>query len=175
MAFKASRWLTHGHRLRDPDGAWAGRLDQAWRALGDRAGPVLLQLPADFERDDERLDTFLASLPRSLPVAVELRHPSWQVDAVFQLLERRGAAYVVMHGGGLATLPRATASFVYVRLHGPHAGQLYTGSYSGQALRAWADRVSGWVAEGRDAFVYFNNDVDGHAVRNARKLREMLF
>jgi uncharacterized protein YecE (DUF72 family) len=79
-----------------------------------------------------------------------------------------------MSGAGLACLPRATSDLVYVRLHGPEPASLYTGSYSEDELREWADRVMAWRDEGRRVDVYFNNDLGGHAVRNARQLRALL-
>jgi uncharacterized protein YecE (DUF72 family) len=174
MATKASRWITHARRLRDPEDAWAGRLRDAWQALGDRAGPVLLQLHPEHQRDDERLGDFLSRLPDGLPVAVELRHPSWQADEVFALLERHRAACVVMSGAHLSCLLRATAPFVYVRLHGPSQDHLYAGSYSDDDLGLWAERIQEWLGQGRDVWAYFNNDGAGHAVHNARRLRQLL-
>jgi uncharacterized protein YecE (DUF72 family) len=174
MAVKASRWITHARRLHDPEDAWAGRLHDAWRALGSHAGPVLLQLHPDHERDDERLDDFLGRLPAELPVAVELRHPSWHSEEVFALLESRGAAYVVMSGARLPCVLRATARFVYVRLHGPDPDHLYAGSYSEDDLRWWSERIRVWLATDRDVWAFFNNDAAGHAIRNARRLRQLL-
>jgi uncharacterized protein YecE (DUF72 family) len=174
MATKASRWITHARRLRDPENAWATRLSEAWQALGSRAGPVLLQLHPEHQRDDERLADFLGRLPDELPVAVELRHASWHAEEVFALLERHRAAYVVMSGARLPCVLRATAPFVYVRLHGPSAEHLYAGSYSEDDLRWWADRVREWLDQGRDVWAYFNNDGAGHAVRNAQRLRQLL-
>ena len=173
MSVKASRWLTHGHRLRDPDGAWAHRLGAAMTALGKHAGVVLLQLPDDFERDDERLSAFLGPLPGSLRVAVELRHPSWDDEEVYRLLEHHRAAYVVMSGARLRCVLRATAPFVYVRWHGPSSRHLYAGSYSPEDLRWWADRIREWHGQNLGVFAYFNNDGYGHAVTNARRLRTL--
>ena len=107
-------------------------------------------------------------------VAVEFRHPSWHDEEVFALLERHGAAYCVMSGAHLPCVLRATAPFVYVRMHGPDTGHLYAGSYADDDLRWWAERVDEWAGSGRDVFVYFNNDGDGHAVRNALRLRELV-
>lgn len=174
MAVKASRWITHARRLRDPEGAWATRLHEAWRGLGTHAGPVLLQLHPEHQRDDARLAEFLGRLPAELPVAIEMRHPSWHVEEVFGLLEHHGAAYVVMSGAHLPCVLRATAPFVYVRLHGPSPDHLYVGSYTEQDLRWWADRIAEWAEAGRDVWAFFNNDGEGHAVRNARRLRELV-
>ena len=174
MSVKASRWISHGRRLNDPDGAWSGRLTAAIRALGDRAGCVLVQLPGDFERDDERLDAFLSRMPGDVRVAMELRHPSWDDDAVAAVLEKHRAAYVVTHGTGLHTVLRATAPFVYCRWHGPTDQPLYAGRYSDDELERWADRISRWCEEGRSVWGYFDNDGSGYAPLNARQLLDLL-
>ncbi|GIG23661.1 hypothetical protein Cch01nite_43850 [Cellulomonas chitinilytica] len=173
MAVKAPRGLTHAKRLYGPE-AWSERIARSWHELGDRREVLLVQLRPDQERDDARLDWFLGSLPGWVRVAVELRHPSWQDDAVFSLLERHGAAYCVMSGAGLPCVLRATASFVYVRLHGPDHEHLYGGSYSDDDLAWWAARMREWADSGRDVLAYFNNDGAGNAVRNARTLRQQV-
>ena len=173
MAVKAARGLTHARRLRSPE-EWIERLHRGWSALGDRAGPLLVQLHPALERDDARLDYFLGAMPAQIPVAVEFRHPSWDDEQVYRLLEKHGAAYVVMSGANLPCVLRATAGFVYVRLHGPDPDALYGGSYSGEDLRWWAERIREWQAQDRDVLVYFNNDLGGNAVRNARELRAQL-
>lgn len=173
MTVKAPRALTHARRLRDP-AYWIGRITTGWELLGDKVGVLLLQLPPDLERDDARLDYVLAQLPDRIPVAVEFRHGSWVCEEVFALLERHGAAYVVMSGAGLPCVLRATAPLVYVRLHGPDANHLYGGSYSDADMHWWADRIREWQAQGRDVWAYFNNDGHGHAVRNACALRSVL-
>ncbi|MDT5202957.1 MAG: hypothetical protein QOH34_4479, partial [Mycobacterium sp.] len=99
---------------------------------------------------------------------------SWDDPAVYDLLERRGATYVVMSGAGLPCVLRATAQLVYIRLHGPDASTLYAGSYTADDLQWWADRIREWDQQGRDVLAYFNNDGAGHAVRNVRTLRALL-
>jgi uncharacterized protein YecE (DUF72 family) len=173
LSVKAPRGLTHAKRLYAPE-PWLPRLESAWHELGDRRAVLLVQLHPGHQRDDERLDYFLARLPPWMRVTVEFRHPSWHDDAVFALLERHGAAYCVMSGAKLPCVLRATAPFVYVRMHGPDPNHLYAGSYGDDDLRWWADRVGEWTASGRDVFVYFNNDGHGHAVRNADRLRELV-
>jgi uncharacterized protein YecE (DUF72 family) len=125
------------------------------------------------ERDDARLDYFLGALPAWMRVSVELRHPSWNHEDVFRLLERRNAIYCVMSGADLPCVLRATSDIVYLRMHGPDHHHLYAGSYSDEDLRWWADRVTEWNATS-DVYVYFNNDGDGNAVRNADSLRGIL-
>jgi uncharacterized protein YecE (DUF72 family) len=142
--------------------------------LAEKRGVLLVQLPPDMVCDRPRLDYFLERVPNWLKVALEFRHPSWLRDDVFALLEQRGAAYCSMSGAGLPCLLRATASFVYVRLHGPDAHHLYAGSYSDDDLRWWADRIGEWTAQGRAVFAYFNNDGGGNAVRNAQTLQRLV-
>lgn len=173
LTVKAPRALTHAKRLYEPE-RWIARMQQSVALLEDRVGVILVQLPPGMSRDDARLDWFLRTVPRSWRVAVEFRHPSWHVEEVFALLERRGAAYVVMSGAGLPCVLRATAGFVYLRLHGPDPAHLYGGSYDESSMRWWADRMREWLGQGRDVYAYFNNDWDGHAVHNAQALRRQL-
>jgi uncharacterized protein YecE (DUF72 family) len=173
MTVKAPRGLTHGARLYAPE-RWLGRMSCGLRYLGRKRGMLLVQLSPLFEYDHARLEYFLAQLPPWLKVAVEFRHPSWHREEVFALLEQRGAAYCVMSGAQLPCILRATAPFVYVRLHGPDPHHLYAGSYSDGDLRWWSDRIREWDQMGRGVFAYFNNDAFGNAVRNADTLRGLV-
>jgi uncharacterized protein YecE (DUF72 family) len=173
LSVKASRGLTHARRLADPE-PWVERIVAAWEALGPRAAALLLQLPPTMPRDDDRLEHLLALLPDQVRVAVELRHPTWQSEDLYRLLERHGAASCVMSGAGLPCVLRATAPFVYVRLHGPDPQRLYAGSYSDDDLRWWADRVREWEHMGLEVYAYFNNDEQGFAVHDARRLGQLV-
>jgi uncharacterized protein YecE (DUF72 family) len=173
LSVKAPRGLTHGKRLYAPE-AWVQRISSCWHELGSRRGVLLVQLAPGHARDDARLEYFLAQLPDWLPVAVEFRHPSWHCEAVFTLLERYRAAYCVMSGAQLPCVLRATAEFVYVRMHGPDQHHLYGGCYSEAELGWWCERIREWESGGRNVYVYFNNDGAGHAVRNADRLGRML-
>lgn len=173
MTVKAPRGLTHGARLYAPE-RWLARVSRGLRQLGPRRGVLLVQTPPDMPYDHARLAYFLEQLPPELRVAVELRHPSWHHEAAFALLERHGSAYCVMSGAHLPCVLRATAPFVYVRMHGPSTQHLYAGSYDDASLHWWAERIREWAAMGRDVFVYFNNDGEGNAVRNALTLRQIL-
>lgn len=173
LSVKAPRGLTHAKKLYAPE-VWIERIVRCWHELGDRRAVLLVQLPPAMERDDARLDYFLSRLPWWIRVSVEFRHPSWDDDAVYAILERHGTAYCVMSGAGLPCVLRATAPFVYARLHGPDHEYLYGGSYSEDDLRWWADRIQEWHGAGRDVYVYFNNDGGGNAVRNAETLRGLV-
>lgn len=173
MTVEAPRGLTHGGSRLDP-ARWTDRLAEGLAALGAHAGPLLLQLPPDAERDDERLAALVDAMPSGCRVAVELRHASWVHDDVFALLESRGASYCVMSGAHLPCELRATADLVYVRFHGPDPERLYVGGYSDDDLDWWAARIGEWRADGHAVACYFNNDGDGHAVHDARRLAERL-
>lgn len=173
MSVKAPRGLTHGKKLHAPE-VWLERIAHCWHELGDKRAVLLVQLPPQLERDDARLDYFLAAVPWWIWVAVEFRHPSWDHPDVYSLLERHKAAYCIMSGAHLPCILRATAPFVYIRLHGPDHQHLYGGSYSDTDLQWWADRIHEWSAAGKDIYAYFNNDGDGNAVRNADTLRRFV-
>lgn len=165
FALKYSRYATHMQKLKDPAAALDLFFDRAER-LGGKLGPVLVQLPPGWHVDLDRLDAFLRATPRRHRVAIELRDPSWLSPAVFDLLERRKVALVIHDR--LENHPiELTAGWTYLRFHGHE----YGGSYSHQALSGQALRIRRWLEEGRDVYVYFNNDVSGHAPRNARQLR----
>ncbi|HWS89688.1 MAG TPA: DUF72 domain-containing protein [Pyrinomonadaceae bacterium] len=170
---KAPRAMTHAARLYAPE-RWLGEVCRGAERLRPKLGVLLVQLPPGLALDLARLGYFLSILPRHLRVAVEFRHESWHREEVFRLLERWGAAYCVTSGARLPCVLRATAPFVYVRLHGPDHEHLYAGSYPDEDLRWWAARVREWAAQGRDVYAYFNNDGGGNAVRNAAALKRML-
>jgi uncharacterized protein YecE (DUF72 family) len=173
LSVKAPRGLTHGKRLYAPE-AWVQRIAGCWHELGDKRAVLLVQLGPGQVRDDDRLAYFLRALPGWVRVCVEFRHPSWQHEAVFALLSAHSAGYCVMSGAHLPCVLRTTADFAYVRMHGPDDDHLYGGSYSYDNLSWWADRIREWEQAGTDVFMYFNNDGDANAVRNARMLRGIL-
>jgi uncharacterized protein YecE (DUF72 family) len=173
LSVKAPRGLTHGRRLYAPE-AWIQRIGVGWHELGNKRAVLLVQLAPSHVRDDDRLAYFLQRVPGWMRLSVEFRHPSWHCEEVFALLEAHRAAYCVMSGAHLPCILRATTGFAYVRLHGPDHHHLYAGSYSDTDLRWWADRIREWDAAGKDVFVYFNNDGNANAVRNARSLRALL-
>lgn len=171
FAVKASRYLTHLKRLREP----REPLDRLWsRAgrLGDHLGPMLYQLPPRWDADIKRLQDFVDVLPRNRLQAIEFRDGDWYRDDVFAILRDGDVALCLHDMPGSATKPEPVGPFVYVRFHG--ATGKYRGGYPGQALRAWADRLLGWAEDGLPCFVYFNNDVGGHAPRDAVRLRQLV-
>ncbi|MBD3184300.1 DUF72 domain-containing protein [Candidatus Poribacteria bacterium] len=173
MTIKAYRGLTHFSRLYAPE-KWMKRIIRGLINLDDKRGVLLVQLPPSLEYDYPRLEYFLKQIPEWMKVAVEFRHSSWHRDDIFELLNHYNVAYCVMSGAQLPCILRATAQFVYVRFHGPSHEHLYSGFYSDNDLKWWADRFNEWDSMNFDVFAYFNNDADGNAVRNAETLKAIL-
>lgn len=173
-ALKLGMFGSHRKKLRDPETWLPKHLERASR-LGDHLGPTLVQLPPRWKRNVQRLEEFLvAATPNAMRWAVELRDPTWLHDDVFEVLRRHAVALCVHDL--LPSHPfELTADWTYVRFHGPDAiAHPYHGAYGAGRLRAWADRLRPLLDEGRDVYAYFNNDWDGHAVRDAAVLRDQL-
>jgi len=168
MTVKASRYLTHMRRLRDPAGP-ARRLLEAAAGLGDRLGPVLLQLPPDLPAVPERLAGCLREFPPSVRVAVEPRHESWWTGEVRDVLTTANAALCWADRSGSAVTPLwRTADWGYLRLR--EGDGVPWPSYREATLGGWAERITAtWPADG-DIYVYFNNDQNGAAPRDAARL-----
>lgn len=173
LSVKAPRGLTHSKKLKAPED-WVTIIERSWHTLLEKRGIFLVQLPPKLAYDYDRLAYFLQRLPWWLRITIEFRHPSWEREEVFQLLEQYQAAYCIMSGANLPCILRVTAPFVYIRLHGPDHQHLYGGSYSDADLGWWAERIREWQAQGKEVFAYFNNDGNGYAVNNARTLKLLL-
>lgn len=169
FAVKASRLITHNKRLANSADLLETFFERV-RLLGDRLGPVLYQLPANFKRNDERLAAFLAQLPRDLTHVFEFRDRSWWHDDVYALLRRHHAAFCIYNAADVTTPLVTTSRDAYVRFHGPRA--MYGGGYSDRQLSGWARRIA--RLDAARAWVYFNNDAEGHAADDAARLRKRL-
>lgn len=172
FALKASRFLTHIKRLEEP-GPAVERFMAAAAGLGDKRGPLLLQLAPNHRADAGRLEEALAAFPASAQVAVEPRHPSWFADEVRRVLEARGAALCLADRGGRPVTPLwRTARWGYLRLHGGAASP--PGGYGRRSLETWAARIAEIWRPGEDVFVFFNNDGLACALRDAVVLADLL-
>lgn len=201
FAVKGGRFVTHMLRLRNVETALANFFASGVLALGPKLGPFLWQLPERVPFDAEVLDAFLARLPRTtteaaalaarhdarvegrtwlttdedrpLRHALEVRSPTFDDPTYFALLERHGVASVVADTAGRWPFFTAvTADFAYARLHGDT--ELYASGYDDVALDRWAATVQGWLDAGRDAYVYFDNDVKVRAPYDAMALAARL-
>ena len=171
FAVKGSRYLTHRKKLLDPKPA-LDRLMEAAEGLGRKLGPILFQLPPNWQCNPDRLQAFLRSLSSGPRYSIEFRDQSWHNSQVFQLLRDHNVAFCIYELGGVRSPIEVTADFVYVRLHGP--GNKYQGDYSTETLKSWAAHIERWIDSSRDVYVYFDNDQAGYAVKNARELKQRL-
>jgi len=156
FAWKASKFITHWKRLSDRSINSLELLESRLSILGDKAGPVLFQLPPQFAVNEQRLASFFKLLSRKRRYTFEFRHPSWYCARIFNLLADHNAALCISYHHDAPAPWQQTADFVYVRAHGP-TGR-YRGRYSPHALDRWASRVRSWNRRGCDVFVYFDND-----------------
>jgi len=163
FAVKASRYLTHVRRLRQPHDAVAVLMERAGE-LGTHLGPILLQLPPDMPANLDRLSAALEAFPLPVRLAVEPRHRSWFTEDLRALLSEHHAALCLADRCGPVTPLWRTTDWTYLRFHG---GRASPGScYGERALGTWASRV-GEFGPNLDAFAYFNNDHHGCALRDA--------
>lgn len=167
FAWKASRFITHNKKLKDVEASLElvfGRM----APLGAHFGPVLFQLPPQLRADPGRLAAFLALLPKGRRCTVEFRHPSWYAPEILELLGDHDVALCVSDHAAAPSPWVETASFLYVRGHGP-TGR-YHGRYGEKTLEDWAGRIA---ASGRDAYVYFDNDIKSAAPADAEVLTRL--
>ena len=172
FAVKASRFLTHNKKLKDPENALENLLPRV-ETLGAKLGPILFQLPPKWRINLERLQELLAVLPRKHRYAFEFRETSWLTDAVLDLLQKYEAAFCIYEIAGYHSPLHVTTDFAYVRLHGPTANK-YAGSYSDGQLTEWAEWIEGQRKRLRAIYFYFDNDQAGYAAQNALTLKRMV-
>jgi uncharacterized protein YecE (DUF72 family) len=171
FSVKASRYITHMKKLKDPEEPAANFLEHAG-GLGEKLGPVLFQLPPQWKANPGRLDAFLGAIPAGFRYAFEFRDNTWWDPEIYELLTSRGAAFCIFDLEGRLSPLEVTADFVYVRLHGP--GSAYQGDYSDRTLSEWAGRFRGWLEAGIEVYCYFDNDENGYAAKNALRIKELL-
>jgi uncharacterized protein YecE (DUF72 family) len=170
FAVKASRYITHMKKLKDPDEPVAnflGRMDK----LSDKLGPILFQLPPNWNLNLGRLRSFLQILPDGYRFAFEFRDSSWFDEQVYEMLAAHNAAFCIFDLAGGVAPRQVTADWVYVRLHGP--GDAYQGKYDVETLAGWMGAFSTWIRQGKDVYCFFDNDEAGYAVQNALALQAM--
>ncbi|KKS03706.1 hypothetical protein A2W70_00455 [Candidatus Curtissbacteria bacterium RIFCSPLOWO2_02_41_11] len=190
FALKGSRFITHIKRLK-PDRISVESFIESSKCLGDKLGPVLWQLPPRFKADEKRLEALLvqsSTRPRpsrdevgkfkvksgkSAMLAFEFRDPSWFDGSIYQVLRKYNAALVIAESGGHWPCEEViTADFTYIRFHGE--GGSYATSYTADELKIWAKKIKKWQKAGIDVYAYFNNDVGGFAVDNAKMLIDLI-
>jgi uncharacterized protein YecE (DUF72 family) len=168
FAVKASRFLTHIKRLKDAKDPINLFFSRA-RLLGPHLGPVLFQLPPKWKADPGRLRDFLEVLPKDHSYAVEFRDDTWYAHEIYRLLRQHNVALCLHDWHSEPWTHELTANFSYIRFHGT-SGR-YAGNYPDHLLKEWAGKIHRWAGRLNEIYIYFNNDVGGHAIRNARALR----
>lgn len=171
FAVKASRYITHMKKLRDPQRAIKEFMSRV-EVLRDKLGPILFQLPPRWHINVERLAAFLKVLPRDHRYAVEFRDPTWFSPQIYELLAKHSAAFCIFDLDRKLSPIEVTADFTYLRLHGPKGP--YQGQYDDRTLHDWAESLDRWRREGRDVYCYFDNDEAAYAVQDATRLQDML-
>lgn len=171
FAVKASRYITHMKKLKEPEKSLSVFLKRV-EILGDKLGPILFQLPPYWHFNLERLKAFLEALPRDFRYAFEFRDESWINDSANEALAEHNAAFCIYDFAGTQSPKIVTSDLVYVRLHGPEAA--YAGQYDDATLTAWAQDFTAWKKQGKQIYCYFDNDEAGYAVQDALRLKGMV-
>jgi uncharacterized protein YecE (DUF72 family) len=172
FSWKASQFITHWKRLGQNSANSLELLEDRLSLLGKKAGPILFQLPPNFQVDVNRLASFLRMLSPRRRYSFEFRHPSWYTPRIMRLLAEENISLCISDHHDAPAPWKLTADFVYVRGHGP--GGRYKGHYSADALAAWAKRIKSWKSQGCDVFVFFDNDQKSAAPIDALKLKQVL-
>jgi uncharacterized protein YecE (DUF72 family) len=167
---KASRYITHMKKLREPEESTTLFLERA-AALGEKLGAILFQLPPNMKANLPRLEAFLGFLPKTFRYVFEFRNPDWYREETYKLLKKYNCAFCIYELAGHQSPIEITANFTYLRLHGP--GGKYQGSYPDATLKKWAKQCKEWL-ESLDVYVYFDNDEKGYAAFNAMKLASLV-
>lgn len=172
FAAKANRYITHMKKLNEPKESLNNMLD-VFDAFGVKLKPILFQLPPNWNFNEDRLRNFLNLIPDKQLTTFEFRDESWMNDTAYSILEEYNAAFCIYELAGYQSPMEITADFVYVRLHGP-SDQKYKGKYDEDQLASWADRLREWRDDGKDVYLYFDNDEQGFAPQNALELKDMV-
>ncbi|RJF74011.1 DUF72 domain-containing protein [Rhodopseudomonas palustris] len=172
FAWKASKFITHWKRLSAASLNSLELLEDRISLLGDKAGPILFQLPPQFSADEQRLAAFVEMLSPRRRYAFEFRHPSWYAPNILRVLRRANASLCLSDHHDAPAPWKRTADFVYVRGHGP--GGRYHGHYSRAALQSWANTIAAWRRRGHDVYVYFDNDQKSAAPLDALRLQRLM-
>jgi uncharacterized protein YecE (DUF72 family) len=172
FAWKASKFITHWKRLSDRSRNSVELMENRLAVLGDKAGPVLFQLPPNFKANADRLASFIKLLSRKRRYTFEFRHPSWYEKSTLTILADANIALCISDHHDAPSPWERTADFLYIRAHGP--GGRYKGRYRPNSLGEWALQIATWKRQRRDVFVYFDNDQKSAAPQDALRLKALL-
>jgi uncharacterized protein YecE (DUF72 family) len=171
---KLHKEITHVQRLENIEPQlekWMGR----YLEMGERLGPVLVQIPASLRYDRPLAEGFFRVLREKYPdqfFAMEVRHKSWLEEEPLDILRDYEITFVIADSPRWPKLDITTTEKVYLRLHGEE--RLYSGPYSGEALERYAFMINDWLLDGKEVWVFFNNTMFGSAIQNAKTLQDMM-
>lgn len=181
FSLKLNQFITHTHRLKITDEV-IERVEyilQTTQVLQEKLGAMLIQLPASFHTNFERLEQFLTFFTEEVrkqqytfDIAIELRNKDWLIDQTYKLLKKHNVALVAGQSSRWPGVREVTADCVYIRMHGPT--KLFASSYSKEQLQELADYIKGLPKEVQRVYVYFNNDFHGYALQNAEELMRII-
>jgi len=168
-AVKANRYITHIKRLRDAQEPLE-RFFSSVELLKEKLGPILIQLPPSLSFDEAVFNQFCQHLKGNRRYALEVRHPSWAQERAMDILRDNNIALCISDTAGrYPYIEEDTSTFIYVRLHG--SKKLYASEYTEEELQAYARKIRDWP---KDTYLYFDNDYKGYAIKNAKRLKEIL-
>lgn len=181
FSIKLNKQITHISKLSVSDDVreHVDYILDSIQMLGEKLGALLIQLPASFKYDLEKLDTFLdfftkevRSRPFVFDLAIEFRNRYWFTEEVYKCLQKYNVALVAANSSRYPGVREVTASIAYIRMHGPT--KLFASSYSEEQLQELATYIKSILANVEKVYVYFNNDFHGYAINNARTLQNLL-
>lgn len=171
---KISRYISHSKQLHDPMEPLKVFFD-VYELMKKQMGPVLIQLPARVKFKEEIVENFYGILKQDYSdytFAMEVRDESWFSDRSLLLMQDYGITLVIAQSSEFPYFEAFTAPNIYIRFHGPD--NLYGSSYSDEALKEYAKKIIAWNEEKYKVWAFFNNDINGHAIANAKRLQEFI-
>ena len=171
FAIKANRFITHRKYLKDGQVTVKNLLSPI-KILNYKLGPILFQLPPNWNVNLERITEFIEILPKDFLYVFEMRNSSWYIQNIYDLFKEYNIALCIHDFYGKITPQKITADFTYIRFHGPEGH--YYGNYTSEQLNQWAQKINKWIQQNITVFAYFNNDAYAWAVQNALELKNIL-
>lgn len=166
FAVKANRYITHMKKLKEPETRVANFIESI-KFFDEKLGPILFQLPPNFEFNPKRLESFILSIPKKYKCVFEFRDKSWFNPQTYDILQKNNITFCIYSFENYQSPKEITADFVYIRLHGAN-------KYSSEKLDELCNDITNYKEQGKDIFCYFNNDAAGYAVENAIELKRKL-
>jgi len=173
FSLKANRYLTHNKKLLDPSLSISVEKERC-KPLAEKLSVMLWQLPANFSCNHDRLEAFVESLAQWHRVrhVIEFRHDSWFTSETASLLNTYHIAVCQSDAADWPLWSEVTTDLVYVRLHG-HT-DTYVSKYNKNSLNAWAHKILQWHEQEKQVYVYFDNDAQAAAPKNAIELQKIV-